>query len=854
MENRYSCGNTGRRARLIDMIAGGGVTINAIDFVEIVDGVLDGVAAASDDPRQRILLIRFLQRLPKVDTLDRDNIRIKGGVTITDIKVGFAWRLDALPLPSAWSAIGENYLLARRAAIADLKEIESWLVVWVEQAGDHSVYELELVEGVASQATPADFDPILTKVDFRFKVECPSDFDCEDEVECPPNNASTPQLDYLARDYQSFRRLMLDRLSVLLPDWKERNPADLGITLVELLAYAADRAAYFQDAVATEAYLGTARLRTSVRRHARLLDYRVHEGCNARAWVQLQVLQLVEYPTRPALPSKARFLTKVPDAAIVIRSADEADALDYRPEVFESLHALESLNPAHNEIHLHTWGESSCVLARGATAAALRTATAGVKLTLVAGDVIVFEELRHPDTRAEADRDLNRRHAVRLSTVAQPQTDLLYGVEVWEVEWAEADALPFSLCLRDVEVDGKQLPVTVARGNVVLVDHGFTRTNETLVPDRVPDDGRYRPRLRREQLTWCVPYVEDEQRSRPATLRMIQDPRKAEPAVTLLDSDDKWEANLELLASDPFDREFVVEMENDSRAYLRFGDGVLGRKPSPEAELLATYRTGRGSVGNVGAESICHLVSNDLGGAVTIVRNPMPATGGQDPEPLQTVKLHAPQAFKVQMRAVTVEDWAEVAGRHSGVQRAVATIRWTGSWHTVFLTIDPVGRNGLDPELETDLYAFLEQFRLAGVDLELRPPTYVPIDFAFVVCVAQDRFAHEVKAELLELLGSRVGRTGSRGWFHPDRLSFGQDVRLSPIIAEVMKVPGVAWVDLDPVSNGSDAVRFQRYGKVPAGELEAGVLRVDRLEVARLDNNPSAPDNGRLRLTVRGGR
>ena len=70
-----------------------------------------------------------------------------------------------------------------------------------------------------------------------------------------------------------------------MPDWRERHVPDLGIALVELLAYVGDHLSYYQDAVATEAYLDTARQRISVRRHARLVDYPMHEGCNARAWV-----------------------------------------------------------------------------------------------------------------------------------------------------------------------------------------------------------------------------------------------------------------------------------------------------------------------------------------------------------------------------------------------------------------------------------------------------------------------------------------------------------------------------------------------------------------------------------------
>ena len=82
---------------------------------------------------------------------------------------------------------------------------------------------------------------------------------------------------------------MLDRIGALDPDWRERHVPDLGIALVELLAYVADYLAYRQDAVATEAYLGTARRRISVKRHARLVDYPMHDGCNARAWVQVLV-------------------------------------------------------------------------------------------------------------------------------------------------------------------------------------------------------------------------------------------------------------------------------------------------------------------------------------------------------------------------------------------------------------------------------------------------------------------------------------------------------------------------------------------------------------------------------------
>jgi len=63
----------------------------------------------------------------------------------------------------------------------------------------------------------------LSRIDFSFKVDCPSEFDCKQDLICPPENFEEPEINYLAKDYSSFRRLMLDRLSVIMPDWKEKN-------------------------------------------------------------------------------------------------------------------------------------------------------------------------------------------------------------------------------------------------------------------------------------------------------------------------------------------------------------------------------------------------------------------------------------------------------------------------------------------------------------------------------------------------------------------------------------------------------------------------------------------------------
>ena len=132
---------------------------------------------------------------------------------------------------------------------------------------------------------PPGFDPLLAAVPFSFKVDCPSELDCAAARDLP-GAAAAGAGHRLPR--QGLRELPPADARPAVRDhagWRERSPADLGIALVELLAYVGDHLSYYQDAVATEAYLGTARRRMSVRRHARLVDYAMHDGATpAPGW------------------------------------------------------------------------------------------------------------------------------------------------------------------------------------------------------------------------------------------------------------------------------------------------------------------------------------------------------------------------------------------------------------------------------------------------------------------------------------------------------------------------------------------------------------------------------------------
>lgn len=269
----------------------------------------------------------------------------------------------------------------------------------------------------------------------------------------------------------------------------ERNAADLGTTLVELLAHTADRISYQQDAVATEAYLDTARRRVSVRRHVRLIDYPMHDGVNARALVAVETVRELTLG-----PGTYRF------AAVDVRSLGPRDrpaigtviddrdlaVLDERGsvEVFEPVVADEplALRPEHNTIRFWTWGDEACSLPKGATSATLRDGWADEEclarsLELGPGDLLLIEEVLGARSGTPGDADPAHRQAVRLTSVT-PGVDRLVDQPVLEVTWAQEDALAFPVCLSTRGgTDCEPVEdVSVARGNVVLVDHGRSLT------------------------------------------------------------------------------------------------------------------------------------------------------------------------------------------------------------------------------------------------------------------------------------------------------------------------------------------------------------------------------------------
>jgi hypothetical protein len=791
----------------------------------------------------KTLTVTFLGKAP--DSIKQQNVRIEGGSRVTGIEVTDDPEVHRVDDPEA----------------------DDWMVISVNRQGDFSTYTLRLVEP-GGDAPMDGFDKRYSSIEFSFMVECPSDLDCKVAPICPPPAQVAPEINYLAKDYGSFRQLILDRLALVMPDWRERNPADIGITLVEMLAYVGDQLSYYQDAVATEAYLNTARQRTSVRRHARLVDYRIHEGCNARVWVCLDSSEPLDLGRAHGLDFY--MITRVSHAQLsserVLRQSELAgiDASSY--EAFEIIQDSIHLNPAQREIPFYTWGDFECCLPAGATRATLEGDAE--TLGLEPGAFLLLEEIISPTTGESADADPAHRHVVRLTSV-EAATDPLTGAALVEIGWARQDALPFPLCLSALSGPPNCAPflrISVARGNTFLADHGLWRaglTPETVPlqetqqhcegycegkgalsdPARLP--GRFRPKLLHGPLTCSQPVPANS----PAFGLLRQDPRQCNPALIVTDSNQRaWAAQPDLLDSGADDAHFVVEPGD--AAQLRFGDGDLGRAPDPESVFSAEYRIGIGKAGHIGANMLRHIVFRKGFVSELTARNPLAADGGVEPESMAEIKQFAPFAFRNEIRrAITPEDYATLAQApyEPRVQRAEARFLWTGSWYEVAVVIDPIAEVAERdyPALTKAVERHLYRYRRIGHDVQVKIARSVAVELVLDVCVKTGFLRGHVEAALRDAFSNRKLPDGRKGFFFPDNLHLGVGIAVSRIVAAAQAVEGVLSVRVRTLN---------RKFEPPDGELEMGLLRVQPWEMPRLDNDPSLPENGTLKINLRGGR
>jgi hypothetical protein len=729
--------------------------------------------------------------------------------------------------------------------------------------GDFTHYRIQIAD--------ARIDPYYNDVPFSFKANCPSDLDCAPpEPDCPPAEVVDASIDYLARDFGSFRRALLDFAHLRYPHWPDRLEADVGVMLAEVMSAVGDEMAYYQDRIAREAYLETATQRRSVRRHTRLVDYTLHEGRAATTWLDVTV---------------ALGAGSLPTGAGVWAIGDGGTRIDF--EVGRGLHdpnAGYTVAVARNQFAPHIWDEDDLCLPVGATYLHVQGHQAA---NLVFDDVppgvppgkwVLLQT--QPTNAAQPIRT----QLVRLIGVTDEQ-DPVQNVPITRLEWATEQVLTHEFDLTSLVVRGNLVPVTAGRQRThyflvgqrvdqltppqqtalqlaVLADratldqaverqgHDGTLTYLMTLPEADkqalvwlgPDLRRTRPDLRLTELDWIGGVWQPDRDWQWRQSLLGTDSAQADSTDFTLD-DGSWRR---VVGYRHGGNEFIHrDYASDAGKTIRFGDGEFGLIPARNTLFRATYRLGGGRVGNVGPGSLRGFDESRLPPGLTLaaVTNALPATDGEDTETLTEVRQLAPDAFRVlTYRAVRPDDYAEAAERLPWVQRAGASFRHTGSWLSAFTTPDPRGLPTLPTDLRRELTTHLDRFRMAGREAHVSEPVYANIDLLIEVCADVRTYPGELKERLLTAL---LGRPGyDTGYFGPDRFTFGTPLDRSTLEAAIQRVPGVRAVE---------GIRFRRRGWFDWRPFTDYAYDPGRNAIIRVANDPLHPDRGSLNLSIHGG-
>ncbi|HEY0786344.1 MAG TPA: baseplate J/gp47 family protein, partial [Acidobacteriaceae bacterium] len=681
------------------------------------------------------------------------------------------------------------------------------VLLTLDGEGDFSIYTLTV--------SGPNIDPFFASTRLRFRLGCQDRFDCRT---APPPTAPLPALpvsiDYLAKDYSSFRQGLLDFLSTRYPDWSERSEADLGILLLELFSYTADTLSYMQDRVAGEAFLSTATQRRSIAGHLQLIGYQMDEGASAHTWLQFQVNQVHQVP-------------------VTFRVSNQPRSLSEPVLVFEPL-APSTLDPEQNAMQLYDYGNAGCCLPPSALGAAL----VGSLPSLQAGDSLLFDS-------GQGHRDI-----VRLITQPSIAPAALPGsppaATLTTVTWGPLTPLTASYCVGP----------TIVRGNLVLATHGETLpTPDTFTappagPQRLRFDLSQSPLAHIDPATLAL--LGSAPASAPASYTQVAPRSISTLSVLVGDAATPWQQLPTLLDSSPTDHAYRVEIDDTGLATLVFGQGgsgtagdEFGLRPLADAPIRATYRVGGGALGNVapGTLVLPHPQPNDDLDWFLSVSNPLPASGGRDLESSDHARRSAPFAFQQPLVAVTAQDYETAAQAYTDeqgnqpIERATASFEWTGSWLTVTLVVEVHGTETLSPALRASLLTFLDGRRLAGYDLEILGPTYVPIDLQVSFCTQPGYSPSSVQQQLQSALGNTA-------FFYPDNFSFGQNLYVSQLFAAIVGVPGVLTAHITRLA----LLHAIHPDQDTAANLAQGFLAIGPGQILRLDNDPNFPENGVLTL------
>jgi predicted phage baseplate assembly protein len=277
-----------------------------------------------------------------------------------------------------------------------------------------------------------------------------------------------------------------------------------------------------------------------------------------------------------------------------------------------------------------------------------------------------------------------------------------------------------------------------------------------------------------------------------------------------------WELVPDFADSDRYDRHFTLDAATGEVSFgpaVRQPDGTVrqyGRVPEAGRSIrFNQYRYGGGGTGNVPAAKIQVLKSAIP--YIDRVVNLRRAEGGRDQESLDEAKMRAARELRAQQRAVTAEDFENLAKKAS---RAVARVKCRAPGRgdktlppgmlellivpAAFdaLRVGDVSKLQIDQSLRQTVVNYLDRYRLLTTTLRVREPTYLGVQVCAQIVPGEYSQPDAVRARVIDSLKAFITPLALDGSEEPDweGWPFGRDLYVAEIYSLIQKVPGVKHV------------------------------------------------------------
>jgi Baseplate J-like protein len=281
-------------------------------------------------------------------------------------------------------------------------------------------------------------------------------------------------------------------------------------------------------------------------------------------------------------------------------------------------------------------------------------------------------------------------------------------------------------------------------------------------------------------------------RQKPLTYVQATTPSGYQSTLTVRANGVAWAEAQSLYEQAATAQVFTIQNQSDGTSDVLFGDGVEGATlPTGQNNILATYRIGSGSAGNVADGAITTLMQRPLG--VSGVTNPQAATGGADAESIDDVRSNAPQTVLTLGRAVSIADYQNFASIFAGIAKAYAIWIPSGSARGVFLTVASNDGTALDTSSLTlqNLISALQSYGNPLIPITVQ--SFIETLFGFTAAVMYDQSYDQptVETQIRQMLVSTYSFANR---------NFGQSISTDEIAADIQSIAGVIAVNVTNLS------------------------------------------------------